>query len=64
MRHCNIRHGADITPALIEHFLCFLAVQCKVSASTQKQALYAIGFRRKRSAGMMTLRVHITSRSN
>lgn len=44
IRHCNIRHGADITPALIEHFLCFLAVQCKVSASTQKQALCAIVF--------------------
>ncbi len=44
IRHCNIRHGDDITPALIEHFLCFLAVQCKVSASTQKQALCAIIF--------------------
>jgi integron integrase len=44
IRHCNIRHGADITPALIEQFLCFLAVECEVSASTQKQALCAIVF--------------------
>ncbi|MEZ9869772.1 phage integrase N-terminal SAM-like domain-containing protein [Vibrio sp. 10N.261.51.A4] len=33
IRHCNIRHGADISPALIEQFLCFLAVECEVSHS-------------------------------
>ncbi|MCL1044707.1 phage integrase N-terminal SAM-like domain-containing protein [Shewanella electrodiphila] len=44
IRHCNIRHGTDISPALIEQFLCFLAVECEVSASTQKQALCAIVF--------------------
>ncbi|WP_205530090.1 phage integrase N-terminal SAM-like domain-containing protein [Vibrio halioticoli] len=44
MRHCNIRHSADITHTLIEQFLSFLTVECEVSASTQKQALCAIVF--------------------
>ncbi|WP_298772399.1 phage integrase N-terminal SAM-like domain-containing protein [uncultured Shewanella sp.] len=44
IRYSTIRHGSEITSALIERFLCYLAKQRQVSANTQKQALCAIVF--------------------
>jgi hypothetical protein len=38
------RHPRDLGPAEVEAFLTHLAVACKVSASTQNQALQALLF--------------------
>lgn len=44
VRHCGYKHPVDITPEEITDFLNYLAVQRRVAASTQNQALCALVF--------------------
>jgi len=44
IRHCGMRHPRDLGAPDVEKFLTHLAVDAKVSASTQNQALAAILF--------------------
>ncbi len=44
INYCQISHGSEISASKIGQFLCYIAEQCNVSASTQKQALCALVF--------------------
>ena len=51
IKFCGTRHPLEIQPKEIEHFLNYLAVDRKVAASTQNQALCAIIFLYKQVLG-------------
>lgn len=44
VRHCGLRHPADLGPAEVRQFLSHLVVERKLSAATQQQALAALLF--------------------
>ncbi len=44
VRFCNTRHPRELGPSDVTRFLSHLAVEGKVSASTQNQALSALVF--------------------
>ncbi len=44
VRYSHVRNAQELSPKHIESFLCYLSTHCKVSASTQKQALCALVF--------------------
>ena len=44
VRFCGLRHPRELGPAEVERFLTYLAVEDKVSASTQNQALAGVLF--------------------